>query len=132
MADALDSKKILERLIGFPTVSRDSNLDLIEFVEGYLAEHDIRSTRVPDATGEKASLYAHVGPQLEGGVVLSGHTDVVPVDGQAWDTDPFEVVEKDGKYFSSDDIDFNDSLKKEIVESLKIKLDTTTKTIKSN
>ncbi len=99
MTTTLDPKTLMTRLIGFPTVSRDSNLDLIDFVESYLAEHDISSTRVPDPTGQKSALYAHVGPQIAGGVVLSGHTDVVPVDGQAWDTDPFEVVEQDGKYF---------------------------------
>ena len=89
----------MERLIAFPTVSRDSNLDLIDFVEKYLNGHGIASTRVLDDTGQKAALYAHVGPQVDGGIVLSGHTDVVPVDGQAWDTDPFEVVEKGDKLF---------------------------------
>ncbi|WP_296417196.1 acetylornithine deacetylase [Pseudooctadecabacter sp.] len=99
MTQTLTARALMEKLISFPTVSRDSNLPLIEWVEGYLADHDIPSTRVPDATGQKAALYAHVGPQVEGGVVLSGHTDVVPVDGQAWDTDPFEVVEKDGRLY---------------------------------
>lgn len=99
MTEILSPLALMKRLVGFPTVSRDSNLDLIAFVEGYLDSHGISSTRVPDATGEKAALYAHVGPQIEGAVVLSGHTDVVPVDGQAWVTDPFVVTEKDGKYF---------------------------------
>ncbi len=99
MTEILDARTLMERLIAFPTVSRDSNLDLIAFVEEYLQSHGIRSTRVPDPTGQKAALYAHVGPQVDGAIVLSGHTDVVPVDGQAWVTDPFEVVEKDGKYF---------------------------------
>ena len=99
MTEILDARTLMERLIAFPTVSRDSNLDLIAFVEGYLQSHGIRSTRVPDPTGQKAAIYAHVGPQVDGAIVLSGHTDVVPVDGQAWVTDPFEVVEKDGKYF---------------------------------
>lgn len=99
MPQTLDARTLMERLIAFPTVSRDSNLDLIDFVEGYLAQHDIASMRVPDETGTKAALYAHVGPEVEGAVVLSGHTDVVPVDGQAWDTDPFEVVEKGGKIY---------------------------------
>ena len=94
MTETLDARTLMERLIAFPTVSRDSNLDLIDFVERYLDSHGIRSTRVPDPTGTKAALYAHVGPQVEGGVVLSGHTDVVPVDGQAWDSDPFTVIEK--------------------------------------
>jgi len=99
MAQTLSARAVMEKLISFPTVSRDSNLALIDWVETYLAEHGITATRVPDPTGEKAALYAHVGPQVEGGVVLSGHTDVVPVDGQAWDTDPFEVVEKDGRLY---------------------------------
>ncbi len=99
MATTLDAKTLMDRLIAFPTVSRESNLDLIDFVESYLADHDIPSTRVPDPTGQKAALYAHVGPQVDGAVVLSGHTDVVPVDGQAWDSDPFTVIENDGKYF---------------------------------
>ncbi|MCF2905348.1 acetylornithine deacetylase [Octadecabacter sp. CECT 8868] len=99
MTTTLDARALMERLISFPTVSRDSNLELIDFVEGYLAGHGIASTRVPDTTGMKAALYAHVGPQVEGAVVLSGHTDVVPVDGQAWDSNPFDVIEKDGKLY---------------------------------
>ncbi|MDC1398741.1 acetylornithine deacetylase [Octadecabacter sp.] len=99
MAETLDPRTLMERLIAFPTVSRDSNLDLIDFVEGYLSDHGISSTRVPDETGTKAALYAHVGPDVDGGVVLSGHTDVVPVDGQAWDTDPFTVIEKGDKLY---------------------------------
>jgi acetylornithine deacetylase len=81
-------------------VSRDSNLPLVDWVEGYLRDHGITSHRWPDPEQpHKAALYAHVGPWKEGAVVLSGHTDVVPVDGQPWDTDPFLVTEKDGKYF---------------------------------
>lgn len=93
------ARDLLEKLIAFPTVSTESNLALIDFVESYLADLGVASTRVPDATGQKASLYAHIGPQVAGGVVLSGHTDVVPVAGQAWDTDPFTVTEKDGKLY---------------------------------
>ncbi|RYH03083.1 acetylornithine deacetylase [Salipiger sp. IMCC34102] len=99
MPDALSPRDLLDRLVGFPTVSRDGNLDLIAFAEDYLAGFGIASTRVPNADGTKAALYAHVGPQVDGGVVLSGHTDVVPVDGQAWDTDPFTVREADGKLY---------------------------------
>lgn len=93
------AREIMDKLIGFPTVSRDSNLALIDYVADYLAQHGVASTRVPNADGSKAALYAHIGPQVAGGVVLSGHTDVVPVDGQAWDTDPFVVTEKDGKLY---------------------------------
>ena len=99
MTDKLTPRALMERLIAFPTVSRDSNLDLIDFVETYLSDHGIAATRVPDETGTKAALYAHVGPEEAGGGVLSGHTDVVPVDGQAWDTDPFTVTERDGKLY---------------------------------
>ena len=91
--------EMIEKLVGFPTVSRDSNLDLIGFVREYLAEHGIESHLVPNAEGTKGNLYATVGPAVEGGVVLSGHTDVVPVDGQPWDTDPFTVTERDGRLY---------------------------------
>lgn len=88
---------MLEKLVGFPTVSRDSNLPLIDFVEEYLTGHGVVCRRVYDETGTKANLYALVGPETTGGVILSGHTDVVPTDGQEWASDPFAVVEKDGK-----------------------------------
>jgi acetylornithine deacetylase len=80
-------------------VSRDSNLELIEFVRAYLDEHGIESRLVPSDDGAKANVYATIGPMVEGGVVVSGHTDVVPVDGQAWDTDPFTLVQKDGRLY---------------------------------
>ncbi|MEO1292863.1 MAG: acetylornithine deacetylase [Pseudomonadota bacterium] len=94
-----DIRAMIERLVGFDTVSRNSNLPLIEFVEARLAQLGVESHRVPNADGTKANLYATIGPMVSGGVVLSGHTDVVPVDGQEWDTDPFQVVEKDGKLY---------------------------------
>ncbi|TNE39483.1 MAG: M20/M25/M40 family metallo-hydrolase, partial [Alphaproteobacteria bacterium] len=90
---------MIEKLISFDTVSRHSNLPLIDFVADYLAGHGITATRVFNEDKTKGNLYATVGPNVEGGVVLSGHTDVVPVDGQPWDTDPFTVVEKDGKLY---------------------------------
>jgi acetylornithine deacetylase len=99
VAQRLSAREILDRLVAFPTVSRDSNLDLVDWVEDYLAGHGVTARRVHDATGLKAALYANVGPEVEGGVVLSGHTDVVPVDGQAWDTDPFTVVERGGRLY---------------------------------
>ena len=95
----LSPEAIMARLVEFPTVSRDSNLDLVEWVEDYLAGHGIAAHRHPDETGQKAALFAHVGPQVAGGVVLSGHTDVVPVDGQAWSSDPFTVTEREGRYY---------------------------------
>jgi len=99
MAAVLPPREILDRLVAFPSVSRDSNLAIVDWIEGYLGAHGISCTRVPNADGTKAALYAHTGPDIDGGVVLSGHTDVVPVDGQDWVTDPFHVVEKDGKLF---------------------------------
>jgi len=99
MPDVLSPRALLDKLVSFPTVSRDSNLALVDWVEDYLTGHGLTCYRDYDETGQKASLYTHAGPEVEGGVILSGHTDVVPVDGQAWDTDPFAVVEKDGKLF---------------------------------
>jgi acetylornithine deacetylase len=95
----LTAREILERLVAFPTVSRDSNLALVDWVEAYLSSHGVRAHRVYSDDGSKANLYASVGPDVEGGVVLSGHTDVVPVDGQDRDSDPFTVVEKDGRLY---------------------------------
>ena len=92
-------REMLDRLIAFPTVSSASNLDLIHFVRDYLAEHGIESHLTPDETGQKSNLHAVVGPREAGGVVLSGHTDVVPVEGQAWSTDPWVVTERDGRLY---------------------------------
>ncbi|KHA52774.1 acetylornithine deacetylase [Sulfitobacter geojensis] len=99
MTDRLTPLELMTKLISFPTVSRDSNIPLIDWVAEYLASHGIESHRYIDPDQPKHALFAHVGPWEEGAVVLSGHTDVVPVDGQPWDTDPFTVVEKDGKYY---------------------------------
>lgn len=95
----LTARNLIDRLVAFPTVSSESNLELIEFVENYLDGLGVPSIRVPNEDGTKSSLYAHVGPEVDGGVVLSGHTDVVPVEGQSWDTDPFQVAERDGKLY---------------------------------
>lgn len=99
MHEALTPRAILDRLVAFPTVSRDSNLDLIDWVEGYLGAHGITCARQSSPDRRKAGLYAHAGPMVPGGVVLSGHSDVVPVDGQDWTTDPWTVVEKDGRLY---------------------------------
>lgn len=100
MGKRLTPLEIMTKLISFPTVSRDTNLPLVGWVEEYLQSHGITSHRWPDPDQpHKAAIFAHVGPLEEGAVVLSGHTDVVPVDGQPWDTDPFTVTEEDGKYF---------------------------------
>ncbi|MBC7165494.1 MAG: acetylornithine deacetylase [Roseovarius sp.] len=105
MTRRLTPLELMTKLVSFPTVSRDSNLPLVDWVEDYLREHGITAHRHYDETGEKAALFAHVGPEVAGGVVLSGHTDVVPVDGQPWASDPFTVVERDGKYFGRGCVD---------------------------
>ncbi|QTD55033.1 acetylornithine deacetylase [Parasphingorhabdus cellanae] len=89
------SLSILDSLISFDTTSRNSNLELIEWVENYLAQYGINATRVVNEDGSKANLYATIGPNVEGGVILSGHSDVVPVDGQDWSSDPFIVTERE-------------------------------------
>jgi acetylornithine deacetylase len=92
----LTSVEMIGRLVGFDTTSRESNLALIEFVQDYLDGWGIASELVYDAERRKANLYATIGPADKSGILLSGHTDVVPVDGQDWATDPFAVTEKTG------------------------------------
>ncbi|WP_353346725.1 acetylornithine deacetylase [Aquicoccus sp. SU-CL01552] len=100
MGNRLTPREILEKLVSFPTVSRDTNLPLVDWVEEYLAAHGITAHRWIDPDQpHKAALFAHVGPWQEGAVVLSGHTDVVPVDGQPWTSDPFTLTERDGKLY---------------------------------
>ncbi len=94
-----NSLGLIRTLVGFDTVSRNSNLDLINFVRTYLADLGITSHLVKSADGSKANLYASVGPNIEGGIVLSGHTDVVPVDGQDWSSKPFVLTERNGKLY---------------------------------
>jgi acetylornithine deacetylase len=91
---------MIERLIAFNTVSRDSNLGLIEWVRDYLTKQGATTRLTHDATGKKANLFATLGDSNKPGLILSGHTDVVPVDGQNWDTDPFKATEKDGKLYA--------------------------------
>ncbi len=95
----LTPRQLLDRLVSFPTVSRDSNLDLVDWLEAYLAGHGITAHRHWNEDRSKAALFAHVGPWVEGGVVLSGHSDVVPVDGQDWSSDPWLVTERDGRLY---------------------------------
>jgi len=85
---------ILARLISFDTTSRGSNLALIGYIEGMLGGLGVTSHRVANAEGTKTNLYATLGPMVAGGVILSGHTDVVPVDGQPWTSDPFTLVRR--------------------------------------
>jgi acetylornithine deacetylase len=96
LAAALD---MLEGLISFDTVSSKSNLELVAFVEDYLKSLGIAYLKVPNSTGDKAALFATIGPNRDGGVVLSGHTDVVPVEGQSWSSDPFKLRREAGRLY---------------------------------
>jgi acetylornithine deacetylase len=96
MSETLD---ILTRLIAFDTTSRNSNLNLIAWVEDFLRQRGVVSRRVPNADGTKSNLYASIGPDVAGGIVLSGHTDVVPVDDQPWTSDPWVLTERGGKFY---------------------------------
>ncbi len=91
-------RDILAHLVSFDTTSRDSNLALIGWVEDFLRPLGAELVRLPNEEGTKANLWARLGPDVPGGVVLSGHTDVVPVDGQPWTTNPFELVDADGRW----------------------------------
>jgi acetylornithine deacetylase len=94
------SLAMIERLIGFNTVSRDSNLGLIEWSRDYLQGLGATTRLTYDAAGKKANLFATLGDSKKPGLILSGHSDVVPVDGQNWDTDPFVAVERDGRIYA--------------------------------
>ena len=90
---------ILDRLVSFDTVSRNSNLALIDWVRDYLAQHGVTPVVLPNADGTKANLFATIGPADRPGIVLSGHTDVVPVDGQTWTHDPFRLTRANGRLY---------------------------------
>ena len=95
----MQMRAILDRLIGFDTVSSRSNMELMVFVRGVFADAGIEALLIPDASGGKANLYATVGPSNRGGVMLSGHTDVVPVEGQLWTHPPFAATEAGGRIY---------------------------------
>src|SRR3981189_2979974 len=96
--EIVDSAEMLRRLVAFDTTSRNSNLALIDYVQDHPKGHGVSSNLVPNDDGKKANLFATVGPNVKDGVVLSGHTDVVPVDGQPWVTDPWTLTLKAGKH----------------------------------
>ncbi|MEP7327904.1 MAG: acetylornithine deacetylase [Betaproteobacteria bacterium] len=102
-AEDLRSFDLIRTLVGFDTTSRDSNLALIDWIRNYLDGFGVTSTLTFDDDGRKANLFATIpardGNAINNGIVLSGHTDVVPVDGQPWDTDPFDVVARDGRLY---------------------------------
>ena len=96
----MNVEDILAKLVSFPVLGGDSNLSIIHWIKEYIETFGVATTLVPNKEKTKASLHCRIGPALDGGVILSGHTDVVPVEGQAWDTDPFTLVKKDGKLFA--------------------------------
>ncbi len=99
-ADRLgETLAILARLVAFNTESAGSNLALVTDIEAYLAAHGVDYVKVPNAQGDKAALFVTIGPKIDGGVLLSGHTDVVPVTGQAWTADPFNLRRVDGRLY---------------------------------
>lgn len=93
------ARTLLQDLVGFNTISHLSNLELIEYIERYFADLGVATERVYNEDGQKANLFATIGPETDGGLILSGHVDVVPVEGQAWTDDPFNLVERDGKLY---------------------------------
>ena len=95
----LNYRDILQQVIAFNTTSHLSNLQIIDYIKKYLDNYDISSTIFPNENGQKASLYATIGPATESGIGLSAHTDVVPVTGQEWATDPFTLTEKDQRLY---------------------------------
>jgi acetylornithine deacetylase len=99
MGEIYTAREMLAKLVSFPTVSRDSNLELIDWVRAYLAGHGVESHIVRSPVEPKANIFAQIGPDVPGGVVLSGHTDVVPVDGQGWSSDPFTLSERGGRLY---------------------------------
>lgn len=99
MAALSQTLDVLSRLIAFDTVSARSNMELIDYVRDYLDAHGIAARLIPNEDGSKANLFTSIGPPTEGGIVLSGHTDVVPADLKDWDTDPFELVQRDGRCY---------------------------------
>ena len=99
MKNDYTAQAMLAELVRFDTTSRDGNIPLIKFVESYLDSWDIPHLRVDYEAGKKTNLFATIGPDIAGGIVLSGHTDVVPVDGQTWASNPFELSERDGRLY---------------------------------
>lgn len=104
-APRLTSAEMLEKLVGFDTTSHKSNLDFMAFVQNYLDDHGVASKLIFDESGTKANLHACIGPDDIAGTVLSGHSDVVPVTGQNWSSDPFRLIEKDEKLYGRGAVD---------------------------
>ena len=93
-------EKILEKLVSFPVLGGESNLSIIHWIKEYIESHGVEANLLFNEEQNKASLHCRIGPAVDGGVILSGHTDVVPVEGQEWHTDPFALIDKgDGKLY---------------------------------
>ena len=92
-------EKILADLVSFPVLGGFSNLSIMEYIKSYLDDYKVSYHLVPNDEGNKTSLHCRIGPPVDGGVILSGHTDVVPVEGQDWATEPFTLIEKEGKLY---------------------------------
>ncbi len=109
------AKAILARLVAFDSVSDRSNLPLVDYVEDYLRALGVATRRFPNAAGDKAALWTTIGPEIDGGIVLSGHTDVVPTKGQQWSDDPFVLREIDGKLYGRGACDMKGGLAASII-----------------
>jgi acetylornithine deacetylase len=96
----MNVKDILAKLVSFPVLGGESNLNIIHWIQNYIEDLGVHTTLVPNTEGTKASLHCRIGPAVNAGVILSGHTDVVPVKGQIWDTDPFTLIEKNNKLYA--------------------------------
>lgn len=95
----MNAQEILAQLVSFPVLGGESNLTILQWITDYLDQYGVNYQLVPNEEGNKASLHARIGPAVDGGIILSGHMDVVPVDGQDWHTDPFVLTEKEGKLY---------------------------------
>ena len=95
----LNAQQILAKLVSFPVLGGQSNLSILQWITDYLDQYNVAYQLVPNEDGSKASLHARIGPAVDDGIILSGHMDVVPTEGQDWHTDPFVLTEKDGKLY---------------------------------
>lgn len=127
MSNNLSSFEILEKLISFPTISRSPNIELIEWVSNLLASFGVKTTILQNEDGSRANLFATTGEEEHGGIMLSGHTDVVPTEGQDWQTDPFKLTKLDGKLFGRGTAD----MKGFCASAIKILCDASNKKLKT-
>jgi len=127
VSNNLSSFEILEKLISFPTISRSPNIELIEWVSNLLTSFGVKTTILQNEDGSRANLFATTGEEEYGGIMLSGHTDVVPTEGQDWQTDPFKLTKLDGKLFGRGTAD----MKGFCASAIKILCDASNKKLKT-